>query len=363
MPCAAQDFDYVEKTGLFDTLIDDHRLVRFEKVTPAVLGAMDHEVSYVLEHPKLPFIAYPYEWPFEVLRCAAVFHLDLHLYTLDHNVTLTDASAYNVQFQGVHPIFIDHLSFRRYQDGEYWDGYRQFCQQFVNPLLLRASVGVPHNAWYRGSLEGITPEDLTRILPLRRKLSWNVLLHVVAQAAFQAKAARSGGLTVKRKANLPKQALIRMLAGLRKWNAKLSPSDTGKTIWRDYAQSHSYTLEEYDRKKALIAEFCGTVRPRLLWDFGCNTGDFAKVALAAGTESVVGFDVDQQALDLGFIRAQRENLNFLPLVLDLANPSPNQGWAEAERAGIGKRRSADGLIALALIHHLELVEIFRYHAL
>ena len=30
--------------------------------------------------------------------------------------------------------------------------------------------------------------------------------------------------------------------------------------------------------------------PEMLWDIGCNTGDYSKVALEAGAKFVVGFD-------------------------------------------------------------------------
>ena len=53
------------------------------------------------------FVSYPYEWPFALLKRAAILHLDVHLRALDHGVTLTDASAYNVQFRGMRPVFID----------------------------------------------------------------------------------------------------------------------------------------------------------------------------------------------------------------------------------------------------------------
>ena len=111
-------------------------------------------MRYLLEHARIGYVSFPYEWSFPALKAAALLHLDLHLELLEHDVTLSDASAYNVQFQGARPIFIDVLSLRRYREGEYWLGHRQFCEQFLNPLLLRALAGVPHNAWYRGSLEG-----------------------------------------------------------------------------------------------------------------------------------------------------------------------------------------------------------------
>ena len=104
------------------------------------------------------------------MKAAALLQLDVYLKALEHDVTLTDATAYNVQFQGPKPIFIDHLSFRRYREGEYWLAHRQFCEQFLNPLLLRAKVGIPHNAWYRGAMEGISAEELSAVLPFRKKI-------------------------------------------------------------------------------------------------------------------------------------------------------------------------------------------------
>ena len=139
----------------------------------------------MVQHPKLPFISYPYEWCFTALKRAALLHLDIQMRCLEQGVALSDASAYNIQFLGPKPIFIDSLSFRRYREDEFWLGHKQFSEQFLNPLLLRALLGVTHNAWYRGGLEGIPTAELNRLLPLHRKLSWDVLTNVVMPASFQ----------------------------------------------------------------------------------------------------------------------------------------------------------------------------------
>jgi hypothetical protein len=44
--------------------------------------------------------------------------------------------------------------------------------------------------------------------------------------------------------------------------------------------------------------------------------------------------------------------DILPLVLDLANPSPGIGWAGRERRSLLERADPDVVIALALVHHL-----------
>jgi ribosomal protein L11 methylase PrmA len=91
---------------------------------------------------------------------------------------------------------------------------------------------------------------------------------------------------------------------------------------------------------------------RMVWDIGCNTGDYSVAALQAGARSAIGFDFDQGALDIAFDRARSERRNFLPLFLDATNPAPDQGWSQAERRGLGARAAADAVLALALIHHM-----------
>ena len=352
MPVASEDFDFVRSSGALEPLIDEGLVIAGPVVDHTNLE-FARGASYVIEHPRLPFVSYPYEWCFSALKSAALLHLDVHLRVLESDVTLSDASAYNIQFQsGSRPIFIDWLSFRRYREGEFWIGHRQFCEQFLNPLLLRSLVGVPHNAWYRGSLEGITTVELSRLLPRMRKLSWNVLTHVVLQAAFQKGSASHRKEDFSKKAKLGKPAFQRILTGLRKWISRLEPRDRDKTVWTDYADEHSYKPEDVQKKQAFIAEFVQAARPELIWDIGCNTGDYSLAALAAGARLAVGFDSDQSALDKGFARAQSEGHKFLPLFLDAANPTPSQGWGETERMGLRRRAGADGLLALALVHHL-----------
>ncbi len=353
-PHAAADFEHLRDSGILQELADKGRTVAFAEVDPSLIGEAGEGARYVVEHPRLPFVSYPYEWPFPVLKAAALFHLDLQLDLLERGVALSDASAYNVQFRGIEPVFIDMLSFRRYREGEYWIAHRQFCEQFLNPLLLRALLGVAHNAWYRGSLEGITTTDLARLLPLRRKVSWNVFTQVVLQAKLQAaalaKPARDGAARPQKA--LPRTAYRGMLRQLRRWISGLQPKDGGATLWRDYAESHSYASEEEMAKRKFVGDFVGAAKPAMLWDLGCNTGAFSAVGLEAGAAQVIGFDFDQGALQAAYARAEAERLAFLPLFLDAANPSPDQGWKGLERKGLQRRARADGILALAFEHHL-----------
>jgi len=353
MPRAAADFEFVRGTGLLEPLIRAGKVVEERIADPAELGDAAAGAYRVLEHPKLAMVSYPYEWPFAALKSAALLHLELHLESLAHGVNLSDASAYNIQFRGARPVFIDLLSFRRYREGEYWLGHRQFCEQFLNPLLLRALRDVPFQAWYRGAQEGVTAGELARVLGWRDKLSLRVLTHVTLQARFQAGAtARAEAQQRLRTRPLALSAFRYMLGGLQRWIAGLAPPRAGRTTWSDYTSHTSYSAYEMAAKRAFVAEFVAATRPRMIWDLGCNTGDFSALALDAGAGLAVGFEGDHGALELAFERAVGKNLNFLPLYLDACNPSPAQGFAQAERMGLQQRARPDALLALALLHHL-----------
>lgn len=346
------DYAHVRDSGLYGKLISENRLVAIEEreVDGAELGP---GVEALLEHPRVPMISYPYEWGFQLLKKAAIFQLEVYLEALRYDITLTDATAYNVQFVGTSPIFIDHLAFRKYVEGEYWLGHRQFCEQFINPLLLRSALGIPHNAWYRGALEGINTNDLSALLPFSKKLSWNVLLHVVLQAHFQqATLSSSDRSMISTDRRMPKKAFERMLMGLRNWIAKLEPKGSGKSVWSDYEDDNSYSFGAAEQKAKFIQNFVAATSPQMLWDLGCNTGHYSQVALEAGADYVVGFDFDHGAIDKAERRATQRELRFLPLVLDATNPTPNQGWCQAERKGLAGRAEGDALLALALVHHL-----------
>ena len=352
MGTAADSFRQAETSGIFRKLIADGMLVDFADITDQAPAWGLEEADMLLEHPRLPFVSYPYEWSFSLHKAAALAHLDLHLDLLRSGFTLSDATAYNIQFDGVRPKFIDHLSIRPYEDGEIWAGHRQFCMQFLNPLLMWSVLDVQPNHWFRGSLEGIAPEDLAKLLPWSKRFNWTILTHVIAQAAMQRRYSNSAASSAKfGKSRLPRQSFEAMLRGLRSTIAKLDvPSH--KTVWNDYAQNTSYAAPETQAKHEFVQEMVAKVEPGLLYDLGCNSGDYSKAALNAGAKRVIGLDFDHGALEVAYRRAQSEGLDLLPVWLDAANPSPNQGWGQAERKGLAQRAAPDALLALAFIHHI-----------
>ena len=348
---ASSAFERLKSSGLLAELIAKQWLVPTELSAEPALRALS---PHVLEHQRLNFISYPYEWPFELLKRAALFHLDLHLGALESGFTLADATAYNVQFVGTKPIFIDPLSLVPYREGDFWFGQRQFSEQFLNPLLLTSLLKIPFNAWYRGAMEGISSEDLAQALHPRHKLSWRIWLEVLAPVRLHRSAqANPAKVTAAANRKLPLKGLQFMLRNLRSWIAGMrDPFAARTTTWSAYEVENSYLPEEERRKQAFVSDFIARSRPRVVWDLGCNTGLYSETALRAGAGEVVGFDSDHGALSQAVRRSVRSDLKFLPLQMDACNPSPNQGWHQSERAGLSGRSRPNATLALAFGHHI-----------
>jgi len=64
----------------------------------------------VVEHPRIPFIGYPYEWTPAMLHTAARLTLDLCSAFIEEGLGLKDATPLNILFRGPRPVFIDVLS-------------------------------------------------------------------------------------------------------------------------------------------------------------------------------------------------------------------------------------------------------------
>lgn len=350
---ALADFVSARDSGLIARLVAAGKLIEStecEAGSVSLPPEVADQARVVIEHARIPFVSYPYEWPFEALKSAALLHLDVHLEALAAGHSLSDSSAFNVQFVGTRPVFIDLLSIRRYVDGEFWLGHRQFCEQFLNPLLLQAYVGTGYNDWYRGRMAGIPATDLSRLMPWWRKLGLKTLMHVGLQSRAQRSASRESLKMADRR--LPRRALLGMLQSLRSWIVGLTPLDRAKTTWSDYPEQSGYDTAQESFKRSVVEKFVAANPPDLLFDLGCNTGVFSRAAIQAGAGYVVGLDSDAGALSRAFHYARSQNLPFLPLYADLANPSPSQGWHQNERSGLAERGAADAALALALVHHL-----------
>jgi len=354
----ADDWRALANSPLLERLTSDGSLIGTEEVGPAALGDAAADIlpqgtETVLRHERVPFVSYPYEWSFGMLRDAALLTLDLELASLDEGLTLKDATPYNVQFRGSAPVFIDVGSFERLREGEPWTGYRQFCMLFLFPLLLQAYKEIPFQPWLRGAIDGITPTEAARFFSFRDRFRRGVLTHVTLHARLERRyeARDTGEVKEELKKKKIKTELIK--TSVRKLVSKLSWK-AGDTAWTNYRQDCTYTDADAEQKATFVREAAASTRPSLTWDMGCNDGAYSRIA-AEHSDYVVAFDYDQATVDALYrsLRADDER-RILPLVANLADPSPGLGWRGLERRPLEERGKPDLVLALALIHHVSI---------
>ena len=341
-------YDRLTGSGLDRALIDDGWLIpHVEEDGPLA----DPEAGAVLLRPeRVPFVSYPYEWCFGQLKDAALRTLDIQRRALDSGMTLKDASAFNIQFVAGRPVLIDSLSFEPYEEGRPWVAYRQFCQHFLAPLAVMSRVDPRALLSFRVHLDGLPLDLASKLLPRRTWLQPGLLIHVHAHARSQRAHGDAAG-ALDRSRPFPRRALLGMLDSLRSAVAGLT-WNPGGTEWADYYDATNYTDAATDRKLRMVEALVDRVRPRTAWDLGANTGRFSRVAAEAGAE-VVAFDVDPACVERNYREVvARGERRVLPLLTDLANPSPALGWDHTERSSLLDRGPADLVLALALVHHL-----------
>ena len=346
----AAEWDAFEASDLKGRLIAAGRLIPYEPV------GLDHaqgpDGHAVIRPERIEFISYPYEWTFGELRDAALLTLDAQLEAMVDGWQLKDASAYNVQFRDARPILIDSLSFEPFDDGAPWVAYRQFCEQFLAPLALMARTDVRLASLLRADPDGIPLDLASRLLPWRTRLDFGLLSHLHLHARAQRRyAANEDEGTAARGARISRQRLDGLIRNLRGTVEGLH-WEPGGTEWSDYADNTSYSDASTADKSRHVAEFLSQARGSRVWDLGANTGRYSRIAADAG-KRVVAFDIDPAAAERDYRQVRAEGrTDILPLVLDVANPSPGIGWAGRERRSLLDRADPDIVQALALVHHL-----------
>jgi hypothetical protein len=345
-------FERLMASGLYAALVAEGLLIPHEERPVAEAAAPG--AAFILQPERLPFISMPYEWCFGQRKAAALTTLRIQELALAHGMTLKDATAFNIQFRGVRPVLIDTLSFEIYEDGKPWVAYRQFCQHFLAPLVLQSRLDVRLGALLRQFLDGIPLDLASRLLSRSSWLNPSLLMHIHLHAQSIARHAPTDNTkpaAAPQAARVSQRGLEGVLGSLRgtieslKWHAG--------TEWGSYEETHNYDAAGRASKQGLVAEFVRAANAKTVVDLGANAGEYSRVARAAGADLVLAVDGDPMAVERGFHRLSASNETGIhPLLVDLTNPAPAQGWNHSEWPSLAGRGPFDAVLSLALVHHL-----------
>jgi len=354
------DYERLMASGLYQNLTEANLLVQHQEVVTEPLT--DDGWKTIAPEP-VPFVSYPFEWSFSQLKAAALTTLDVQEHALRFGQELKDATAFNIQFVGARPVFIDTLSFTEHQASRPWPAYRQFCEHFLVPLALMSQIDEGISRLQLGFIDGIPLRLGSRLLPLRSWFRWSTLCHIHLHAWSQRVSCREGSATDSVAPSNPSahetSPIVRSDSGFKLWltnslrNAVMGLHwNLPRTTWGDYYQDTNYSPEALDQKRTIVTRLLAETQPRTVWDLGANDGRFSKLAGDLGAMTLA-IDSDPVAVERNFRRLRHtRDPHVLPLLVDLLQPSPALGWRTAERRSLEQRGPADTILALALVHHL-----------
>jgi len=339
----AAHYDLLISSGLSSLLQQKKLLLAHKEVKENMLHSGDWYLTLLPE--QIPFTSYPYEWCFEQMKDAALMTLEIVKVSVDKGMILKDASPYNVQFLNGRPVFIDTLSFEKYDPSLPWIAYRQFCESFLFPLLLSHYHKTSIQPFLNSYPNGIPVNVTAKLLPWKSRLNPGVSLHVFLQNKLSKKSKNAGQAN-----SFSKNKLLNLISHLEGIIRDLDNTD--KTEWSNYYAGSISGGEYLGKKEEIVNNLLQKVDGRKILDLGANEGFFSHLA-AAKNFDVVAVDKDDQCINALYKKIKGKNItNILPLCIDLMNPSPASGFAHNERASFGARIHTDAVMALALIHHL-----------
>ena len=315
----------------------------------------------IVRHEKVPFPSYPFEWPPEMLEAAGLLTIDLAERSLHHGYGLKDASPYNVLFRGAKPVFVDLLSFERRVCGDpLWLPYGQFVRNFLLPLAFANQLSIPLKGVFLSNRDGIEPEGVRQVIgPVRALLPPFLLLATIPALLSRLPNAKPA---VRQHRGVPDDraqfSLRQLYRSLQKQLERLAKTRTDRqSAWSQYEQNKPYTAEQADRKTMFVESALNRIKPKRVLDIGCNTGELSRLASRCGA-SVVAIDSDPAVVGRLWKKAHAENTDILPLVIDIARPSPAWGWRNLEFPSFLDRSGGyfDCIFMLGLVHHLQITE-------
>lgn len=335
------------------------------RLIPTQLLERKADGGLLLEHPRVFFPSYPWEWTPGQWIAAAELTLDLCEQALDEGLILKDATPLNILFHNAQPVLVDVLSFEKHDPGSpLWMAYGQFVRTFLLPLAACKYLGWPLSASLQ-KRDGYEPADIYPYLSAAQRWTCPFRSLVTLPCLLDRRKGASATAASSRLRQLPEIAaavLRRNLRGLGKLVRSLQPA-TQSSRWSAYPQTADhYDPAAHEQKQAFVRRALAAAKPRHVLDLGANTGVYSRLAAESGA-NVVAWDTDLQASEQNWRVAQEKELPIQPLIVDPARPTPAVGWRNRESLSLLERAAGrfDCVMMLGLIHHILLTDQIPLH--
>lgn len=364
-----KDWENIKSSNTFREFVTSGLLVKTWEIPNSEIATLipglsqnnkTADTKIFLGHEKIKFINYPYEWAPEMLKEAGLLTLDLAIALSKENLGLKDATPFNVLFDGCKPVFVDLMSIeKRNTRDSLWLAYSQFSKTFINPLLAYKHFGQSLRSTFLLNREGLTASNLFDKSSLITKFHPALISKVTLPAILE-------NWSDRKLSNHPKNQRIMnedrarftfdyFLRSARKAYAKLNLDHRKqRTQFKHYMGAESpYSREQFEVKERTVKSWLKKYSDKSVLDMGCNDGHFSRIAADQGRR-VIAIDSESELISKTWQQSRESHPSILPLVVNIANPSPSSGWKNGEyKSFIDRARGEfDCVLMLALVHHL-----------
>ena len=281
--------------------------------------------SIVLQHPRIPFVTHPAEWPPAMLRDAAVYLLELAMRLDEHGLMLKDGHLLNVTFHRGRPMFLDFGSITKSSPALQSRWLEEFrCRSWL-PLWV-ASKGRFELA---NAMLKTEPRGLSFVLAKTKvgahfPLQFRKIKRISGKEGFRA-------------------ALASLQNILQGYQIKLDQSR-----WTRYSER---APEDKARKHDVLLEHLRQRRPAAIHELAGNAAVIGERIAGDLAVPVCTTDIDFSCIESAYVRTKDKNLPLSLGVLNLLFPISPYG-AGGCRPGSVQRLKAETTLATALVHHL-----------
>jgi len=319
--------------------------------------------NLVIEHERIPYWNYPYEWSFTMLHRAANVVLEANAIANKYDYELFDVHAYNVVFDMGRPKYVDFGSFfkRDIKNSNSWSGYLNFYNSFYMPLYLynKGYSDVSNSIFlYNGFYND---KDL---FLLRYKYS-SFFGRGLANLLYKAHSTTRRLAVARHSRIIDKYGNHKHINKLLKFKKFYQNRFTTKkavklikgvnkskinSYWKDYHNDKDPAND--DRFLRITSLIKTQLKDAVsLIELASNQGKFANYVLEdTQIDKIIATDYDKNAVDRIFITNENRE-DVLPLLYDFVRPNNRSNTLK-----ISDRIQADIVMALAVTHHLLLTQ-------
>lgn len=315
--------------------------------------------SLVIEHEKIDYWNYPYEWSFDMLKDAGLLILQLNKIANRYGYELMDSHSSNVVFNMNKPQYTDLGSFAKWDKNKdtSWKSYTIFYNHFYIPLYL----------WSKGYADTARNIFLMRdyfsekeflklkypiINLLDDKYAFKIMdklrtISLVSENKIQDKL----GKGVKQKIALLLHKVLQNTFSIEKLENGITnfSKPLESSMWNSY---HNNIDPKTNKRFLRIIEIINSFNDvKSLVELASNQGKFASLVMEnTHIEKVIATDYDKEAVNIMYLN-HKNKANFLPMLFDMVRTNGRKCDEY-----INNRIKSDVVMGLAITHHLILTQ-------